>query len=129
MDRVDRLPKQIYAIAGAIALLVILGISFLLWPLSGEKFNKDAWQRTITEKESSTCYRGNMAKDIIKNSLSAEMKEQDVISLLGKPDTNTGTGEIRYILGMCSGLGFDYDALHIYFKKSGELSHAKIYQH
>ena len=129
MDRVDRSPKKIYAIAGAIALLVISGISFLLWPLSGEKLNKDAWQRTITDKESSTCYRGEMAKDIIKNHLSAGMKQQEIISLLGKPDTDKGVDEIRYILGMCSGLGFDYDALHIYFKKSGEFSHAKIYQH
>ncbi len=129
MDPVDRLPKQIYAIASAIALLVFLGIVFLLWPLSSEKFNKDAWQRTIADKESSTCYRGNMAKDIVKNHLSAEMKQQEIIALLGTPDTDKGAGEIRYILGMCSGLGFDYDALHIYFKKSGEFSHAKIYQH
>lgn len=129
MDRVDKISKKSYTKGGAIALLVILLISFFFLPSSDEKFNKELWQGSITDKTSSTCYRGGMAKDIVKNSLSAELKKRDVISLLGNPDTDIGAGEILYILGMCSGFGFDHDALHIYFKESGEFSHARIYQH
>ncbi|MBU1619780.1 MAG: outer membrane protein assembly factor BamE [Gammaproteobacteria bacterium] len=69
-----------------------------------------------------------MANDI-QGLLSKKMTENDVAALLGEPSAQFTKQEYQYSLGMCSGLGIDYDYLHIYFDEQGNFSQAKITQH
>jgi hypothetical protein len=56
------------------------------------------------------------------------MSKADVISLLGTPDSEE-LNQVEYTLGMCSGLGMDYDGLIISFNKNGKFTNASIVQH
>lgn len=69
-----------------------------------------------------------MAIDIRDRLLGRGETKQFVEGFLGKPDFAT-EGEYRYILGMCSGLGWDYDDLHIYFNNQGRIAGVEIIQH
>jgi hypothetical protein len=126
--------KNILIAACAIFLIILALYSFSFWYMNtrvfaSEKFEKEAWHTTTTNDEDSTCYRGAMAKDIRDNLLSNTTTKEDVNILLGAPESNFTNSEYKYALGMCSGLGFDYDYLHIYFDEQGHFSHAKIIQH
>lgn len=132
--RVLKIIKWFFIVTGA-ALTTLLALSALaFWYMSSgvfgtETFDKDAWQATRTNEEDFTCYRGGMAKDIRDNLLSSKTTKEDVVALLGNPDGNVTRQEYQYVLGMCSGFGFDYDNLHIYFDDQGRFSQATIIQH
>ena len=80
-------------------------------------------------KMDSSCYRGGMAEDIRANILKSNMTREDVINILGRPDSPDGSFALEYVLGMCSGLGVDYDNLEIYFDHTDRFSNAVIRQH
>ncbi|KFX71087.1 hypothetical protein TMS3_0103860 [Pseudomonas taeanensis MS-3] len=69
-----------------------------------------------------------MANDI-QGLLSNKMTENDVAVLLGEPSEQFTKQEYQYSLGMCSGLGIDYDYLQIYFDEQGHFYQAKITRH
>lgn len=126
--------KRIFIVACAVLVIFFALYSFAFWHRSSgifgaEIFEKETWHATTTNEEDATCYRGGMAKDIIDNVLSSSMNKEEVAILLGAPASNSTNQEYQYILGMCSGFGFDYDNLHIYFDEQGHFSQAKIIQH
>ncbi|MGD9889152.1 MAG: hypothetical protein AB7S56_07815 [Halothiobacillaceae bacterium] len=125
---------KVVAIAFA-AFLFISGVllgAFVWWSSVGvfstEKFNHSKWLAPVSDAQDVTCYRGGMAIDIRHRLLVHEQTKQFVKSLLGKPDFESET-EYRYILGMCSGIGMDYDDLHIYFDNQGKITGTEIIQH
>jgi len=81
-----------------------------------------------TNETDSTCYRGGMATHIQMFLLDDAMPKNDVISLLGNPDKED-LNQVEYTLGMCSGLGMDYDGLVIRFDNDDKLIETTIVQH
>ena len=126
--------KWILISIGAVFLVLLSLLIFAYWYMSSgvfssDSFDKTKWHAAVTDASDATCYRGGMAKDIQNNLLSKAITESDVIILLGKPSGHFTKQEDQYSLGMCSGLGIDYDHLHIYFDKQGYFSEAKIIRH
>jgi hypothetical protein len=111
-----------------VAFLFVVGI-VMHDPFSFSDFNQKKWFAPVSTAESLSCYRGSMGNDIVENVLKAGMSHQDVVNLLGPPEREETPRESEYVLGMCSGLGMDYDVLHIYFYQSGKLTHSEILQH
>lgn len=67
----------------------------------GAPFTQTLW----LEKNSFGCTRGNMVNDLLKRHLKPGMAYNDVINLLGYPDTEwRPDGCIEYRLGTCSQL-------------------------
>lgn len=112
--------------------LVALFIAFFWWISSGvfstSRFDASLWFAQQTRETDITCYRGGMVNDIKDRLLRPKISVTEVEQLLGQPDMKF-SGEYRYVLGMCSGLGWDYDDLHIYFDSQGKMTRAAIIQH
>ncbi|HER19703.1 MAG TPA: hypothetical protein ENO14_01505 [Chromatiales bacterium] len=123
---------------GAISIVAFLSLvaiflgAFIWWSSVGvfstQTFDSSRWHAPISDERDVTCYRGGMANYIREHLLKVGESKQFVEKLLGKPDFVTES-EYRYILGMCSGLGLDYDDLHVYFDGDGRITHAAIIQH
>lgn len=92
-------------------------------------FDSKVWFAHQTDKSDVTCYRGGMAEDIRESMLNPKMTHKDIENILGTPDGGATKKEYRYILGMCSGIGMDYDDLHIYFDQTGHYEKSAIIQH
>ncbi|WP_435509286.1 hypothetical protein [Variovorax sp. LT1R16] len=92
------------------------------------RFDSTAWFAQQTNESDAYCYRGGMAKHIKDEILRPGLKREDVVRLLGQPDSENSR-EIQYVLGMCSGLRIDFDGLHVYFNSRGELERVAILQH
>lgn len=120
------------AIATLLLLAAVLLGAFIWWSSVGvfstDKFDTVTWHAPVSDAQDVSCYRGGMAIDIRDRLLKLGESKQFVENLLGRPDF-AAEGEYRYILGMCSGLGWDYDDLHVYFDKQGRITHATIIQH
>jgi hypothetical protein len=112
--------------------LVAVFVAFIWWSSSGvfstSKFDSSVWSAKQTNGTDITCYRGGMANDIKDRLLQRGMAMVEVEQLLGRPDIKS-SAEYRYVLGMCSGFGLDYDDLHIYFENQGKLTRVAIIQH
>jgi hypothetical protein len=115
-----------------LAILAALFDTFAWWSSVGvfstSKFDPIKWSAPVPDELDSTCYRGGMAIDIRDRLLKPGASKQFIDNLLGKPD-HSEPHEYRYVVGMCSGLGWDYDILHIYFGKQEQLTHAVIIHH
>ena len=116
-----------------LALLCVIAFATFVWWTShgvftSARFDRDGWLARPDVMAETSCYRGGMANDIKSRLLLPGMSADAVVALLGRPDAES-VQEYRYVLGMCSGLGFDYDDLHVYFDASGGYSHAAIIQH
>ena len=113
--------------------IIILGLALLIFwvsygTFSYQIFNKDTWLEPPTNKTDSTCYRGGMAMFIQTILLKKGMSKTEVMALLGKPDSDQPS-QIEYTLGMCSGIGLDYDGLIIEFDSDDKISNSSIVQH
>jgi len=121
--------KFLVAVFGTLALFYA---GFNWWTHGGvfstARFDQTQWLAKVPEQLDSTCYRGNMAYDIRDRVLRSGMAAQQVLGLLGRPDFHS-PAEFRYVLGMCSGLGFDYDDLHVFFNPQGRVERVQIIQH
>jgi outer membrane protein assembly factor BamE (lipoprotein component of BamABCDE complex) len=116
-------------------LTCFVALAYLYYPFrmsdgvfSADEFDQNVWLAKVPDQLDSTCYRGSMATDIRERIISVGMSKQQVQAVLGNPDHDTPS-ESRYVLGMCSGMGIDYDDLHIYFNSNGTVVSTKIIQH
>lgn len=119
----------------------------LLWyvdmsPFRGETFEQTKWELQgnchglsdweCVQKEAS-CPRGGMVRDLTRNYLIPETLSRDeVYALLGRTERTVeinGQSCIAYTLGMCSGLGVDYDSLYVCFDVNDRISSAGHVQH
>lgn len=122
---------------GKLTLALTFGITIILailffWGSTGvfsnQTFNKKEWLTPPANQTDFTCYRGGMAMYIKKFLLKENMPKNEVITLLGKPNIDM-PDHIEYTLGMCSGLGIDYDGLIIEFDENDKFTQAFIVQH
>lgn len=115
-----------------VLLTTVLSV-FFWWMHEGvfstEKFDSAKWRARISDQQDATCYRGGMAKDIKDTVVTVGMHKQQVETLLGKPDTTISPSRYDYTLGMCSGWGWDYDNLHIFFDIRDTVIRISITQH
>ena len=119
-------------LVAVLILLLFAAIMIFSWwtskaSFSTSKFDPVIWHAKQTNETEANCYRGGMAFDIRDRILESGMSKNKVSSILGSPDSSSDS-EFQYSLGMCSGLGIDYDFLHVYFKE-GNLINAVVYQH
>ncbi len=113
---------------------LLAALAFAAWltracsTFGSDRFDREKWLQQVTAAQLAGvhCYRGGMAKDIVKHVLSVGMHRTAVEAQLGMPDNVNGS-DLQYTLGMCS--GFDYDVLHIYFDAQDRVTHAAIIQH
>lgn len=79
------------------------------------------------------CARGAMGDDIVDNILKIGMTRKEVEGLLGESDSDYYSemypNEFIYNLGMCSGLRWDFDFLHVTYDKENKLIRAFNAQH
>ncbi|MCT4611469.1 MAG: hypothetical protein N4A70_19945 [Pelagimonas sp.] len=111
-------------------------------PFRGDKFDPQTWAEAglckglndgeCAQKER-TCPRGGMVHDLISNHLiSQTTRSETVIKLLGQSTYDIQINGLKcpgYSLGMCSGLGLDYDSLFVCFDQNGTVAFAGHVQH
>ncbi|MBO9408694.1 hypothetical protein J7399_14755 [Shimia sp. R9_1] len=124
--------------------LLILGLIWVMHvsPFRGDEFEVSAWEEAgsckglsdlqCMEKEAS-CPRGGMVDDLTTSYLvPGQMTRDQVTAMLG-PSTYKikidGIACPAYSLGMCSGLGIDYDSLFVCFGVDDRVSSTGHVQH
>jgi hypothetical protein len=117
----------------SLLLAVIAFVGWQYWLAKGgifstSRFNTSGWKATPSKDDDFSCFRGGMANDLKGRVLLPGMSRESVERLLGNP-TQSRAKELQYDLGMCSGLGIDFDILHVYFNEHGELERVAIIQH
>lgn len=128
------------ALIGATILVSLWGLHFK--PFRGESFEVEAWREAVScnamsdwecEEKFSTCPRGKMVSDLISNHIEeGKTQRSEMFSLVGEPDYPINIeGRIcaGFRLGMCSGLGLDYDSLFVCFDGAGVVDAAGHIQH
>lgn len=132
---------------GILSLIIAVLLLGILWhmhasPFRGETFEQGKWELQgscqglsdweCVQKEAS-CPRGGMVRDLARNYLIPETVSRDeVYALLGRTKGTVkinGQSCIAYTLGMCSGLGIDYDSLYVCFDSNDRISSAGHVQH
>lgn len=110
-------------------LLAACTASFMLFlvTLNDTSFNKAEWD-SAPGNDYADCTRLEMVADLKDKILLPGLSRTEVVRILGEPDTEEGR-KIGYVLGMCSGYGFDYDLMHILFDENSGVSVVKVRQH
>ena len=106
----------------------------LFWaPFMGKSFSREDWDY---QKQTDSCVRGPMLRDLRKNYLTTGRKKEEIIKLLGKEEETLSDKRltqnedcIGYTLGMCSGIGMDFDSLYICFDSAEQLTRTFWLQH
>ena len=95
-----------------------------------ERFDQQKWlaYNSLPDGNQSDCYRGPMVFSLRHYYLKSGMDYSTVRKLLGKPDLEKD-GCLHYTLGMCSGLGMDFDSLNISFDDERHLTKSFTEQH
>lgn len=108
-----------------IYLIVIAVIVYILSPdhdiFKKDKFDKALWSQDIEAGNVNNkldCQRGRMAQDVIDNVLSKKLSRDDVIHILGEPNTSKAM-EFDYKLGWCTYM--DPNSLRIEFDENNFL--------
>ena len=111
-------------------------------PFRGQSFDPEEWADAgscvglsdwkCVEKEAS-CPRGPMIRDLLRTHLLiGETERSTATALLGAMEYEVdiqGRSCDAYSLGMCSGLGIDYDALYVCYAEDGTISSTGHIQH
>ena len=132
------------AAVGLAAMGLIGAILWLLYfllhvsPFMGETFTPEKWAEAgscmgltdyqCVEKQES-CRRGPMVRSLIRSHLTTGTERNSVLSLLGPAESKDKDGCLDWSLGMCSGLGIDYDSLLVCFDSSAKVVKASHIQH
>lgn len=120
----------------------ILGYLLHEAPFRGERFDRQLWTSGgscagLTDGEcvdkQQTCPRGPMVRDLVRNHLLiGATSREEVLALLGPAEFKVGIeGQDcdDYGLGICSGLGWDYDSLYVCYAEDGTVARAGHVQH
>ena len=112
----------LFKISACLALIYIIFLAVIYFTLSPDhdifkkdKFDKALWSQDIEAGNINNkldCQRGRMAQGVIDNVLSKKLSKNDIISILGEPNTSN-TMRFDYQLGWCSYI--DPNSLRIEF--------------
>lgn len=137
MNRARRNPwnfwRTVLALLAAAVVVAVAFVGWQYWLYKGgifrtSSFNETEWKSLARRTTDASCYRGGMTHDLKTNILRAGLKKMEVEKLLGEPDSKKATAH-EYLLGMCSGLRFDFDTLDVHFDSEGKLVKVQIVQH
>ena len=100
--------------------LVFLAVILYIFSPNHDIFKKDKFDKTLWSQDIEAgnvnnkldCQRGRMAQDVIDNVLSKKLFKDDVINILGEPNTSSAM-EFDYELGWCTYI--DPNSLRIEF--------------
>lgn len=119
----------------------ILGYLLHEAPFRGQRLDRQAWieagscsglsDMDCFDKQA-ICLRGPMVRDLVRAHLVAGTSRERVLALLGAPETGVkieGASCDDYGLGVCSGLGWDYDSLYVCYAENGTVARAGHVQH
>jgi hypothetical protein len=109
-------------------------------PFMGESFTPEKWTQAggcegLTDDQcvtkESSCPRGPMVQSLRRNHLAVGTGRDAVIKLLGAEDMSSDDRPmcLHWFLGMCSGLGWDYDSLQVCFDEADRLIESGHVQH
>ncbi|MBQ0910044.1 hypothetical protein KBJ98_15130 [Flavobacterium sp. F-328] len=99
----------------SIVVLVFCGIG-LHGNISGEKFDSNKWKTTKLDNEHDMSLRWDMMNSLRNNHKLVGMSKNEIIKLLGKPDSSFSTPKtFRYFLGYAH-FGIDTGSLIIEFE-------------
>ncbi len=70
-----------------------------------------------------------MVGDLQRHYIKPGISQQQVIELLGKPDSERQNNVYEYILGMWSGFRIDYDTFDVHFDSNGLVTKTQTVQH
>lgn len=102
----------------------------LQWEIAGNCQGLSDWE--CVEKEAS-CPRGGMVRDLTQNHLILETtSREEAIALLGEHERTidiNGESCAAYSLGMCSGIGIDYDSLYVCYNAENKITATGHVQH
>ena len=110
-------------------------------PLRGAEFTPQAWHdawrcsglgQEDCARRRAECHRGPMLQSLLAGPLSQpNLDRESVATLLGAPNGHSminDSGRMRscdiWLLGVCSGIGIDEDALYVCFDPDGTLTSA-----
>ena len=112
----------LFKISACLALIYIIFLAVIYFILSPDhdifkkdKFDNALWSQDIEAGNINNkldCQRGRMAQDVIDNVLSKKLSKNDIISILGEPNTSNAM-RFDYKLGWCSYI--DSNSLRIEF--------------
>lgn len=133
-DTIKRLIVYAVSLLGSALVFIfcaLVSVTLVNGPYHSARFDSVKWQAGIpSDRNSTECYeRAAMAEDLQRELRWRRPARDEVIAMLGKPDSTSGTNQLSYDLGMCSGLRIDYDTFEIRFDPSGKVSDAFMQQH
>ena len=103
-----------------LTLIVWIGSS-VLSPFDDLKFDQTVW-RQYSGYSDPRSPRGRMYEDLETVLLRTRPSREDVLQMLGEPDTPARDETLRYSLGAWSGFRIDFDTMVIAFDESGHVS-------
>jgi cbb3-type cytochrome oxidase subunit 3 len=113
------------AVLVLIYLVFVAVIAYLFSPdhdiFKKVKFNRSMWEQDVSAgmlDNKLDCQRGKMTQDIIDNVLVKNLSKEDVVKLLGEPDSLVFTS-FNYEIGWCGYI--DSNSLRIDFDDNGLL--------
>ena len=114
--------SKIIAVIVLIYLIFVALIGYLISPnhniFKKDKFDKTLWSLDIAAGKLDNkldCQRGRMTQDVIDNVLSKNLSKEDVVKLLGEPNSS-GSTNFDYEIGWCTYI--DSNSLRIDFDEN-----------
>lgn len=106
-------------------ILALSAILFLTWACAPPRFDRAVW---MSATEHDDCRRYAMVGDVIRNVIPPGTSRAQVAGVLGPLQPYGSDGTVVYLLGMCSGLGIDWDVLFIDFDNQSKVRSASYRQ-
>lgn len=132
-------------VVGAVTVGYPLALVFVLHelPFMGKGFSKEEWAAAglgckglsdwECEEHQEACLRGPMVRDLVRGHIAVgQTTRQGVMDLIGSTRSHVkieGQTCDDYNLGMCSGLGWDYNSLFVCYAENGTVVRAGHVQH
>ena len=114
--------SKIISVIVLIYLIFVALIGYLFSPnhniFKKDKFDKTLWSQDIAAGKLDNkldCQRGRMTQDVIDNVLSKNLSKEDVVKLLGEPNSS-GSTSFDYEIGWCTYI--DPNSLRIDFDEN-----------
>lgn len=125
---------------------IVFNVAFYVFyvaPFRGQAFDAETWAAAAQcdgpfgpacGQEQPLCTRGPMVRDLLRHHIiRSQSSRQEVVATIGPDeyDVQLDDGRIcsAYHLGICSGLGIDYDALYVCYGPDDVVASAGTIQH
>lgn len=122
---------------------IVFNVAFYVAPFRGQAFDAETWAAAAQcdgpfdpacGQEQPLCTRGPMVRDLLRHHIiRSQSSRQEVVATIGPDEYDVQLDDGRfcsaYHLGMCSGLGIDYDALYVCYGPDDVVASAGTIQH